>query len=110
MIFGYVDAQIADVKIEGNRAKVYNENAKFTGYFVNLCAKCELSGYNNKYIVVTNGNRAKIYDSKGRFTGYFVNLHSGAYVKNVTASAILIVEGGRTKFYDFKGRYTGKSS
>ena len=108
--FGFVNAQIADVKVDGGRAKIYDDNASYTGNSVSLCSSCELSGYNNKYIVVTDGGRAKIYDYKGSYTGNSVSLCSDCYVKNVSGSAILVKDGGRTKYYDFKGSYTGKSN
>ena len=107
LMFGAVNAQIAEVKEDGSMVKIYDDRGSYTGNYVSFCSKCELAGYNSKYIVVVDGSMAKIYDSKGSYTGNYVSLCSSCYVKNVSASAILVKDGSMTKYYDFKGSYTG---
>jgi|688.fasta_scaffold990925_2 hypothetical protein len=106
--FGAVSAQIAEVKQDGNIAKIYNDQGRYTNSYISLCSKCELTGYNSKYIVITDGNIAKIYNDQGRYTNSYISLCSNCYVKNVSATAILVKDGNITKYYDFNGRYTNK--
>ncbi len=108
LIFGAVNAQIAEVKQDGSRAKIYNDQGSYTGKYMDLVSGAYVSGYNSKYIVVTEGSRVKIYDSNGSYIGKYIDLSSGSSVKNVSATTILIKEGSRTKYYDFNGSYTGK--
>lgn len=108
LMFGITKAQIAEVKQEGNFAKIYDDQGIYTGYYIYLPSGSEVSGYNSEYIVVTEDNFAKIYDSKGRYTGNYIYLSEGAYVKYVSATVILVKERKFTKYYDFKGKYTGK--
>jgi len=107
LTYGSLNAQIGEVKVDGSAAKIYDDKGNYTGQYASLCSKCELAGYNSKYIVIIDGSAAKIYDSKGSYTGQYASLCSNCYVKNVSASAILIKDGSVTKYYDFKGSYTG---
>ena len=108
LMFGAANAQIAEVKQENSRAKIYNDQGSYTGKYIDLSSSANVSGYNSKFIVITEGSRSKIYDSNGSFIGKYIDLSSGSYVKNVSATAILIQEGSRTKYFDFNGTYTGK--
>jgi len=110
LMFGAVNAQIAEVKQEGSYARIYNEQGRYTGKSIRVSSGAEVSGYNSKYIVVTEGSYARIYNDQGRYTGKSIRLSSGSYVKNVSATAILIKEGSYTRYYDFNGRYTGNST
>jgi hypothetical protein len=110
-LFGIImstNAQIGEVKVMGNLAKIYDDKARYTNYYVSIPSSGELLGYNANYIVVKDGNLAKIYDAKGHYTNHYVSLCSTCMVKNVTASAILVKEGRLVKYYDFNGRYTNK--
>jgi hypothetical protein len=70
----------------------------------------EVSGYNSKYIVISDGKIARIYDDQGKYTGKNISLSSSMSVKNVAATAILISDGVLTRYYDFDGKYTGKNT
>jgi len=109
LMFGAVNAQIGDVKVDGSSAKIYDDKGKYTYKSISLCSNCELSGFNSNYIVITDGSSAKIYDSQGKFTYKSISLCSNCSVKNVTPSGILIKDGSKTKIYDFEGKYTYKS-
>ena len=109
LIFGAVNAQIGDVKVDGSSAKIYDDKGNYSYKSISLCSKCELSGFNSNYVVITDGSNAKIYDSKGNYTYKSISLCSNCSVKNVTPSGILIKDGNTTKIYDFKGNYTYKS-
>jgi len=109
LTFGAVKAQIGDVKVDGSFAKIYDDKGKYTYKSIGLCSKCELSGFNSNYIVITDGSFAKIYDDKGKYTYKSIGLCSNCSVKNVTPSGILIKDGSKTKIYDFNGKYTYKS-
>lgn len=106
--FMSANAQIGEVKVVGNLAKIYDDKARYTNYYVSIPSRGELLGYNATYIVVKDGNLAKIYDAKGHYTNKYVSLCSSCIVKNVTASAILVKEGRLVKYYDFNGHYTNK--
>jgi hypothetical protein len=110
LVFGAVNAQIAEVKQDGSYAKIYNDQGSWTGKSVSICSNCELVGYNSEYIVVKDGSYAKIYDANGSWTGKSISLCSDCYIKNVGASAILVKDGSYTKYYDFNGNWTGKST
>ncbi len=110
LTFGAVNAQIAEVKIEGSYAKIYNDEGRYSGNSIYIGSGNSLEGYNSRYIVVKEGSYAKIYDSKGSYTGNSIYIGSGNYVKNVSGSAILVKEGSYVKYYDFKGSYTGNST
>lgn len=103
-----LNAQIAEVKLDGNYAKIYNEKGQFTGNSVYI-GNNSLEGYNNEYIVIKDGNYAKIYDSKGHFTGHSAYIGNNT-IKHVSQSVILVKEGNYVKYYDFKGRFTGNST
>lgn len=109
LIFGAVNAQIGDVKVDGYNAKIYDDKGNYSYNSISLCSNCELSGFNSNYVVITDGSSAKIYDSKGNYTYNSIGLCSNCSVKNVTPSGILIKDGNTTKIYDFKGNYTYKS-
>lgn len=108
LMFVAANAQIAEVKIDGQFAKIYNDQGKYTGKYIGLSRDMEVSGYNSKYIVILDGVFAKIYDDLGKYTGKYIGLSRDMYVKNVSATAILIKDGVFTKYYDFNGKYTGK--
>lgn len=108
LTFGTVNAQIGEVKVSGNQAKIYDENGINTNRYVSLNSNSELVGYNSKFIVIIEGNQAKIFDSKGNFTYKYVPICSNCVVKKVTSSAILVKQGNMTKYYDFEGNYTNK--
>jgi len=101
-------AQIAEVKVDGSYAKIYNDKGQYTGSSVYLGSNT-LEGYNSEYIVVKDGSYAKIYDAKGRYTGSSVYLGKNT-VKHVSQSDILVKDGSYVKYYDFTGHYTGKST
>ena len=103
-----LQAQIEEVKVDNNTARIFNNNGKYSGYYINLCSSCKLNGYNSNFIVITENNTARIYDQKGSYTGYYINLCSSCNIKNVSSSNILINEGNTTRYYNFKGTYTGK--
>jgi hypothetical protein len=102
------NAQIGEVKVVGNLAKIYDDKARYTNYYVSIPSRGELLGYNANYIVVKDGNLAKIYDAKGHYTNKYVSLCTSCTVKNVSASAILVKEGRLVKYYDFNGHYTNQ--
>ena len=108
LIYGAVNAQIGEVKVSGNQAKIYDESGNNTNRYVSLNSNSELVGYNSKFIVIVEGNQAKIIDSKGNFTYKYVSICSNCSVKKVTTSAILVKDGNMTKYYDFEGNYTNK--
>lgn len=114
LMFGAVNAQIAEVKQEGGYARIYNEEGRWTGNSIQLGYGDVVSGYNSKYIVVTEGlltgRYARIYNEKGRWTGNSISLSSTSYVIRVSETAILIKEFGKTRYYNFVGRYTGHST
>ena len=103
-----VNAQIAEVKVDGSYAKIYNDKGQYTGSSVYV-GNNTLEGYSSEFIVVKEGSYAKIYDAKGHYTGSSVYVGSNT-IKHVSQSAILIREGSYVKYYDFKGHYTGKST
>jgi hypothetical protein len=107
LTIGEVSAQIAEVKQDGRRALIINDQGTYTGNYISLCPSCELNGYNSKYIVITDGRRALIYNEKGSYTGNYISLCPDCYIKNVSGTAILLKDGARTLYYDFKGSYTG---
>ena len=108
LCFGFAQAQIGEVKIVGNQAKIYDEDAKFTYHSISMSSNAELADYNSKYIVIVDGNQAKIYDSKGSFTYKSINLCNNCTIRKVTNTAILVKEGNMVKYYDFEGKYTYK--
>lgn len=105
---GFVQAQIGEVKVNGNQAQIYDENGRNTNFYVSLNAYAKLADYNSKYIVIEEGNQAKIYDSKGNFTFNYVPLCNKCTVLKVTNVAILVKEYNMIKYYDFQGRFTNK--
>jgi hypothetical protein len=103
-------AQIGEVKADGYWAKIYDENARYTGKSIALGSNKSLEGYNSRYVVIKDGYWAKIYDENARYTGKSIALGGDKYIKNVSGSAILVKDGYWVKYYDFDGRYTGKST
>jgi hypothetical protein len=104
------NAQIGEVKIDGSYAKIYNDQARYTGKSIYLGSNKTMEGYNGKHIVIKDGSYAKIYNDQAVYTGKSIYLGSDKYIKNVSAAAILIKDGSYVKYYDFEGRYTGKST
>ena len=107
LAFGSINAQIAEVKQDGNVAKIYNDQGKYTGKYISLSSSREIAGFNSKYIVVIDGNVAKIYNEQASYTGKYISLSSSRFIKNVSGGAILVKDGNVTKYYDFEGKYTG---
>ncbi len=105
---GIANAQIGEVKVTGNQAKIYDESGTNTNRYVSMNSGYELLGYNSKFIVMKDGNQAKIFDAKGNFTNKYVGLCSNCKVVNVSPTAILVKDGNMTKYYDFEGNYTNK--
>jgi hypothetical protein len=105
-----MSAQIGEVKIDGPWAKIYDENARYTGKSIAVSGGKSLEGYNSRFIVIKDGPWAKIYDDQGRYTGKSISLGGDKYIKNVSGAAILVKDGPWIKYYDFDGRYTGKST
>jgi hypothetical protein len=103
-----LQAQIAEVKVEGSYAKIYNDKGQYTGSSV-YKGNNTLEGYNNEYIVIKEGSYAKIYDAKGHYTGSSIYIGNNT-IKHVSQTAILVKEGSYVKYYDFKGHYTGNST
>ena len=101
-------AQIAEVKVDGSYAKIYNDKGQYTGNSVYLGSNT-LEGYNSNYIVVNDGSYAKLYNDKGNYTGNSIYLGSNT-IKHISQSAILVKDGSYVKYYDFNGRYTGNST
>ncbi len=101
------ETQIGEVKVDGTNVKIYDDSGNDTGQRLTLCNDCELSGYNSKYIVITDGTNVKIYDGYTD-TGQRITLNNNGFIKKVTSSAILIKEGSTIKYYDFNGNDTGK--
>ncbi len=101
-------AQIAEVKVEGSYAKIYNDKGQYTGNSVYI-GNNTLEGYSNEYLVIKEGSYAKIYDAKAHYTGNSIYIGNNT-VKHVSQSAILVKEGSYVKYYDFKGHYTGNST
>ena len=101
-------AQIAEVKVTGSYAKIYNDKGQYTGNSIYVGSNT-MEGYNNDYVVLKEGSYARIYDAKGHYTGNSVYVGSNK-IKHVSQSAILIKEGSYVKYYDFKGHYTGNST
>mgnify|MGYP003348350902 FL=1 len=101
-------AQIAEVKVMGSYAKIYNDKGQYTGNSIYVGSNT-MEGYNNDYVVLKEGSYARIYDAKGHYTGNSVYVGSNK-IKHVSQSAILIKEGSYVKYYDFKGHYTGNST
>ena len=108
LTFNYLNAQIGEVKVVGNQAKIYDENGNNTNRYVSMNSGYELVGYNSQYVVIRDGNQAKIFDSKGNFTFKYVSLCANCKVVNITQSAILVKDGNMTKYYNFDGNYTNK--
>jgi hypothetical protein len=107
LTFGTINAQIGEVKVDGTNVKIYDDNGNDTGKRLTLCGGCELSGYNSRYIVITDGTNVKIYEGDTD-TGKRITLNNNGYIKKVTSSAILVKEGNTVKYYDFRGDDTGK--
>ena len=105
-----MSAQIGEVKIDGSWAKIYDENARYTGKSISVGGAKSLEGYNSRYIVIRDGSWAKIYNDQGHYTGKSISLGGDKYIKNVSGAAILVKDGSWIKYYDFDGRYTGKST
>ena len=105
---GIANAQIGEVKVAGNQAKIYDESGTNTNRYVSMNSGYELLGYNSKFIVMKDGNQAKIFDAKGNFTNKYVGLCSNCKVVNVSPTAILVKDGNLTKYYGFDGNYTNK--
>ena len=103
-------AQIAEIKVEGSYAKIYNDKGNYTGNSIYLGNSCSMEGYSSEYAVVKEGSYAKIYDAKASYTGHSIYLGSDSYIKHVSQSAILVKEGSYVKYYNFKGEYTGNST
>ena len=102
------DAQIAEVKIKGNLAYIYDDNGRYTGKYFSLDGNASIEGYNSQFIVVLKNKMVYIYDDQGKCTGKYFSLDGNAYIKNVSRSAILVKKGNLVYYYDFDGRYTGK--
>ncbi|MGB3849836.1 MAG: hypothetical protein WA958_07685 [Tunicatimonas sp.] len=96
------NAQIAEVKEDGSRLKIYDDNGYKTS--ISVSNSGYLGGYNSSYVVVVDGSRAKIYDAKGSYQTS-ISMCSSCRVQNVSGSYILIKDGSRTKYYNFKGSY-----
>lgn len=105
-----MNAQIGEVKVDGVWAKIYDENARYTGKSISVGGSKTLEGYNSRFIVVKDGMWAKIYNDQGQYTGKSISLGNDKYIKNVSGAAILVKDGAWVKYYDFDGRYTGKST
>lgn len=105
LIFGSVNAQIADVKAEKGVVKVYHEGDNYPSYSLSIDRDCELSGFNSKYVVITCPGSVRIYKDKDYSCSNTIPLDAGFYVKNVTSSAVLIKSPGSTRYYDFKGNF-----
>lgn len=103
-----VTAQIGEVKVSGNQAKIYDGEGRFTHRYVDLSSGYELVGYNSKYIVVRYQDQARIYDSDGKYTYKYAPICNSCKLVNVGPTAILIKQGNMTKYYDFEGKYTNK--
>lgn len=103
-------AQIAEVKVDGNYARIYGDDAMYSGHSVYLGSDKQLAGYNNQFLVIIESGYARVYDSNANYTGHSIRLGSDKTVKNVTFTNILIKEGIKTWYYDMKGDYTGKST
>ncbi len=108
LTFNYANAQIGEVKVIGNQARIYDENGNNNNSYVSMNSGYELLGYNSQYIVMKDGNQAKIFNAKGNFTFKYVSLCSNCKVVNVTPTAILVKDGNMTKYYNFEGNYTYK--
>ena len=103
LFIGSAIAQIGEVKIESDQAKIYNENGTYTGNSIFMGSNMKLAGYNSQYIVITVSNSAKIYDSSGNYTGNSIFMLDNAIVKTVTPVKIIIQEGSNIRYYNFKG-------
>lgn len=106
LIYGFAEAQIGEVKVIGNQAKIYDEDAKYTYHSISMNSTADLADYNSKYIVIVEGNQAKIFDSKGSFTYKYISLCNNCSIKKVTNTAILVKDGHTVKYYDFEGKFT----
>lgn len=108
LIFNTAKGQIGEVKVVGNQAKIYNEDAQYTYKYISLSSNSILLGFNSKNIVIKDGNQAKIYDAGGNYTYKYISLCSSCRVVYVTPSAILVKDGNQVKYYNFDGSYTYK--
>ena len=71
-------AQIAEVKVEGSYAKIYNDKGQYTGNSVYI-GNNALEGYSNEYLVIKEGSYAKIYDAKGHYTGNSIYIGKNSF-------------------------------
>ena len=108
LIHTVATAQIGEVKVSGNQAKIYDGQGRFTHKYVDLNSGYELAGYNSNYIVIRYTDQARIYDASGKYTYKYAPICNSCKIVNVGPTAILIKQGNMTKYYDFEGKYTNK--
>ena len=62
-------AQIGEVKADGYWAKIYDENARYTGKSIALGGDKYIKNVSGSAILVKDGYWVKYYDFDGRYTG-----------------------------------------
>ncbi len=69
LTFGAVNAQIAEVKIEGSYAKIYNDEGRYSGNSIYIGSGNYVKNVSGSAILVKEGSYVKYYDFKGSYTG-----------------------------------------
>ncbi len=109
LLYTLCSAQIGNVIVERNFAKIYNENGYYTGKWINLTSNVNSIGWNDRYIVIVKNSKIYIYNHEGSYTGKWISLCSECKFHLVTRNNIIIIEKGyKLLHYDFIGSYTGK--
>lgn len=103
-----VFSQIGEVKISGNYAKIYDEEARYSNKCIYLGTTKEYLGNNYEYVIIKSGNYAQIYNSNGQYTNKCIYLGTTKRFVNVNSKYILLKDGNYTKYYNFNGQYTNK--
>jgi hypothetical protein len=68
LMFGAVNAQIGDVKVDGSSAKIYDDKGKNTYKSISLCSNCSVKNVTPSGILIKDGSTTKIYDFNGKYT------------------------------------------
>jgi hypothetical protein len=101
------EAQISDVKRKGDDLYLYKNGRSESYATVRLmCSKCDLGGFNEKFVVVDQGDESNftIYNANGSHRAY-IRVIGTSRLKSVTSSFIIIekYKAGTTNYYDFNG-------
>ena len=66
LMFGAVNAQIAEVKEDGNTLKIYDDKGSYQTSF-SKCSSCSVKNVSTNYILIKDGSTTKYYDFRGSY-------------------------------------------